>query len=526
MTLQKDYLNAALAEGVPRDELITDERELEYFGTDVYRTGDAPIVAVRPASSAGLAAAVRAAATIGLAVIPRGGGASYSDGYVTSGFPYLSVDTANLNLVEIDEQNSTVTVGAGVTWAELKSRLDARAWRTPFWGPFSGIAATVGGSVSQHAVSHGSGAHGISAPSILGMEVVLANGEILKTGAAAAGGPGGVRHFGPDLTGLFTGDCGAFGLKATITLPLLRTKPAFRTASFSFQSFSSLHNAMHASALEMLDDEHFALDAALSQGQLGKEKNAARTAEVVKTVLQSHGLVKGLGQLIKMAFGGTRSLETAEYACHYIIEGSNEAEARAKLSRLRSIMKPYGTEMVNSVPTVVRGMPFAPLLNTLGPKGERWVPLHGIMSHAEVEKFHVAFNAFMTERRSQLDQFEIWYGAMFSSVGSSGFLYEIALYWPDHRTIYHEKNIDPEYLSVLPVYKENPEARAYVDQLKMDLIELYVAHSASFFQIGRAYPYRSRLNEPAAKLLDTIKTSLDQSSQINPEVLGLGDKHR
>ena len=76
---------------------------------------------------------------------------------------------------------------------------------------------------------------------------------------------------------------------------------------------------------------------------------------------------------------------------------------------------------------------------------------------------------------------------MFTSVGSSGFLYEIAIYWPDARSVYHERVVDPEYLASLPVYEDNPEAREYVAQLKSDLIKLYVEHSASFFQIGRAY---------------------------------------
>ncbi len=521
MDSQHQFVELAVAGGCHHNELITDNDELEYLSTDVYRSGDRPVAGVRPASIKSLAAAIKAANNSKLKVVPRGGGASYSDGYVTQNLAYVVLDLLDLSDISIDDTNAVVTVGAGVTWAQLKNSLDAEGWRTPFWGPFSGIAATVGGSLSQNSISHGSGGYGISADSVLGMDIVLANGEILTTGAAAAGGAAGVRHFGPDLTGLFTGDCGAFGIKASITLPLIRSKPFFRAASFTFADFASLHAGMRASSLEGLDDENFALDAALSQGQLGKEENAGRYREMITTVLDTHGLFRGIPQLFKLAFGARRTVKKIKFACHYIIDGSSDAEVKAKLSRLRDIVSPHGDEIMNTVPSVVRGMPFAPLFNTLGLAGERWVPLHGVMSHRETPLFHAALQEFYEQRKEDMDRYGIWTGGMFTSVGSSGFLYEIAIYWPDARTVYHEREVDAEYLASLPIYDDNPEAREYVDRFKSDLIELYVKHAASFFQIGRAYDYQQRLNPAAAKLVTAIKTSLDQDGIINPGVIGL-----
>jgi len=521
MNSQQQFLESASASGCKQDELITDNNELDYLSTDIYRAGDSPVAGVRPASTSSLAAAIKAANTCKLKVVPRGGGASYSDGYVTQGHEYILLDLRDLSDITIDDTNAVVTVGAGVTWAQLKTSLDAEGWRTPFWGPFSGIAATVGGSMSQNAISHGSGGYGISADSVVGMDIVLANGEILTTGAAAAGGAAGVRHFGPDLTGLFTGDCGALGIKASITLPLIRSKPYFRAASFTFTDFNSLHAGMRASSLEGLDDENFALDAALSQGQLGKEENAGRYLEVITTVIKTHGFVRGLPQLFKMVFGARQTIKKIKFACHYIIDGYSDAEVKAKLSRLREILSAHGNEIMNTVPSVVRGMPFAPLFNTLGLAGERWVPLHGVMSHRQTPLFHAALEKFYDQRKEEMDRYGIWTGGMFTSVGSSGFLYEIAIYWPDARSVYHERVVDPEYLASLPVYEDNPEAREYVAQLKSDLIKLYVEHSASFFQIGRAYDYQQRLNPAAAKLLADIKTSLDKEGMINPGVIGL-----
>ena len=66
------------------------------------------------------------------------------------------------------------------TRAELDAALRPRGLRPPFFGPFSGIAATIGGSLSQNSVSWGTGVHGVSADSVLGFEVVLGNGEVLR----------------------------------------------------------------------------------------------------------------------------------------------------------------------------------------------------------------------------------------------------------------------------------------------------------------------------------------------------------
>jgi FAD/FMN-containing dehydrogenase len=516
-----EALVAGLTKALGADAVIVDAQARRLMGMDVYREGATPTFVLRPKDAAAVAAAVRLCADAGLAIVPRGGGASYSDGYVNDLPATALIDTGVLQTIDLDELNATVTVGAGVTWARLRETLDATGWRTPFWGPFSGIAATVGGTMSQNGISHGSGAYGISAPSALSFEVALANGELIRTGSAAAGAKPVVRHFGPDLTGLFTGDCGALGVKTAITLPLIRKKQAFATLSWSFPNFASLHAGMRAAAIEGLDDEHFALDAALSQGQIAREERAGRQGKMAASVLKQKGLASGLAQLAKMGVAGDRALKEAEFMCHYIFDGVEDAEAKAKLKRVRSVLEEFGKEIPNSVPEVVRGMPFAPLFNTLGPKGERWVPLHGVVAHADALAFHVALDEFYESRAKEMARLGVWAGAMFECVGSSAFLYEIALYWPDAQMDYHRGVIDADYLSKLPTYPDNPEARAFIAQMKADLIALYARFNAAHFQIGRAYSFASRLEPQALALLQAVKAQLDPKGVMNPGVLGL-----
>ncbi len=339
----------------------------------------------------------------------------------------------------------------------------------------------MGGSVSQNVLSHGSGAFGISAPSVLSLDIVTANGELLTSAPTTA-----TRHFGPDLTGLFSGDCGALGIKAAIRSPLLARGEHFAALSFAFDDFLDFHAAVRAAQLEHLDDENFGLDLSLSQGQIAKQEGVATKAKIAGEVLRAApSRLAGLKQLAGIAMAGQRALRAGQWMHHFIVEGCSEAEAAARAARLRTLLAPFGREIANSVPSFVRTLPFAPLNNVLGPKGERWVPLHGVLRHTEVLAFHDALTAFHAERKTEMQRHGVWTGAMFSPVGSSGFLYEIAIYWPDTLTAYHRRMLDPAFLAGLPSYPDNPEARLFVDQLKRALIALNAAHGAARRRLSR-----------------------------------------
>ena len=492
--------------------------------TDVYRALATPLAVIRPQAVEQVQEVVRITASHDRRLTVRGGGASYTDGYLAEDESALILDLSALDrVVEINEEDCFVTVEPGVTWAALSEALAGRGWRTPFRGPFSGLHATVGGSMSQNAISHGSGSYGISAESALSFDVITASGELLRTGSAAAGCEPFARHFGPDLTGLFTGDCGALGIKVRITLPLLRARPAHRVASFAFPSFSAMHEAMRRIARERLEDSQFALDQALSQGQIARQDNAGESLRLAWSIFRSSpSVAAGIAQLARAATSARRQIGQAAYTVHYIVEGVDDGEARSRLHRIRQLVQDDGQEVAATVPAVVRDMPFAPFFNTLGPAGERWVPLHGVLPHSRVNKFHDALQDLYRQRREELEAHGIWYGGMFATVGSSGFLYEIALYWPDEITAYHRAVVPADYLAQLPTHAANPVARDLVDALKRELAELYAQHGATNFQIGRFYPYAERLEQEPAQLLQAIKTHLDPSQRLSPGVLGLG----
>jgi D-lactate dehydrogenase (cytochrome) len=510
-------LRDALVAAVGAAAVLDGDADRLLASHDVYASGGEPLAVVRPKDIPALQDAVRACAQAGIAMVPRGGGASYTDGYIVGDGGHVLFDCSGLDFIEVDAANATVRVGSGTTWAALKAALDPLGLRTPFWGPFSGIAATVGGSVSQNTISHGSGRHGISAGSVIDIEVILADGTLMHSAPSRA-----TRNYGPDMTGLFTGDCGALGLKAALTLPLLTAQPAFEALSFAFETLADYHRMVSTASLEQLDDEHFGVDLVLSQGQIGKQQGIGAKVGIARDIMRSApSLIAGVRQLARMALAGEGALRAANYMAHFLVEGVDAQEVEAKARRLRAIAQPIGMEIANTVPAFVRAMPFAPLTNILGPKGERWVPLHGILAHSDVIPFHDAFTRFLSDRQEEMAAHGLLVGTMFSSVGSTAILYEIALYWPDAQTPYHAATLDAATRAALPTYPESTANRAYVEAFKSALIDLFGEFGAAHFQIGRAYPYIARLDPAQAALLRAIKTQLDPRGLMNPGVLGL-----
>lgn len=503
-------------------DCLLPQSDWAFFATDVYRAKATPRGVVRPTTIEALRAVVMSAAEAGLAIVMRGGGVSYTDSYLPTREDSILIDTSGLSrIVEINEQDMLVTVEPGISWQALDAALAQRGLKVPFVGTFSGLAASVGGTISQNANGHGSNAAGISADSVVAMEILTASGEMIRTSTTGSQASAGYyRNYGPDLAGLFTGDAGTLGIKTAITLKILRRKPSFETASFAFPDFATLHACMSRIASERIEDKSFGLDLALSQGQIAKQ-DAGSMMMVAKSVwASSPNAVTGLKSLVSMAAAGKRVLAAAPYAAHYIVDGHDPVEARAKLGSLRRIAHGYGREIANSVPTIVRSMPFQPLHNMLGPEGERWVPLHGLFPHSRVLGFHKAFTDYVASRRKDMEANGVYIGAMFSCIGASTFLYEPALYWRDELTVFHERMMEPAYLAKLPRYPANPAGAALVEEIRTHLVDLMHQHGAGHFQIGKLYPYAKERDAGAMALLKGIKAQLDPKGLLNPGALG------
>lgn len=505
------------------EHVITDADDIAFYSTDIYSERERPLAVVRPGSLQEVAALAKLATAEGASLVPRGGGASYTDGYLPTEAHSLLIDTSRMDeILEINQEDMYVTVQTGVPWAKLNEALKPLGLRTPFYGPFSGLHATVGGSISQNSVSWGTGTFGVSAESVLGVEVVLSGGEVLRTGSwGTETSTPFFRHFGPDLTGLFTGDVGALGIKTAVTLRLISRPPEFIGLSFRFPDFDSMRQAMTAVAKLGVNTINFALDPSLQQGQLGKASAADAMTAALAVFKSSRNPLDGLVQVVRMGLAGKRFLSPENYSVHYIVEGVDRASAKASAAALRRAVAPFGAETANTIPNIVQAMPFAPFNNVLGPKGERWVPIHCVLPFSRALPFRRDLEALYERHAERMERHKVTYGAMFMTVSTHAFLYEPVFYWEDERNACSERMVPADYLAQLPVYPPNPEGRALVAEMKAEIIDLMHQHGGAHFQIGKLYPYLVDRNAAAEQLLRDIKQAVDPERRLNPGALGL-----
>ena len=341
-TLVKDEAGAldAVIAAAGADAVLTDETTRDFFSHDVYATGRQPLAVLRPGTVDQLARGVAAATAQGLAVVPRGGGMSYTGGYLYSGGDFILVDTSALNaIVEINPTDMTVTVEAGCTWDKLHDALKPLGLRAPSWGTLSGLRAAIGGGMSQNGIFWGARA-GSVVDSALSFDVVLADGRIVSTGSDF------FRPFGPDLTGLFAADTGAFGVKARVTLRLVKEATAFAYGSFSLPDHKGLLGAMSAIEREGLASESFAFDPYL-QSQRMKRDSLAKDAKSLLNMMKSQGSAwKALKEGAKVVAAGRSLLKDVPFSLHTIAEGRHSQAVDAEMAEIGKIVAAHGGSAV------------------------------------------------------------------------------------------------------------------------------------------------------------------------------------
>ncbi|MCC7488239.1 MAG: FAD-binding oxidoreductase, partial [Gammaproteobacteria bacterium] len=337
----------------------------------------------------------------------------------------------------------------------------------------------------------------------------------------AANGKPFFRWYGPDLTGLFCGDAGALGIKASISLRLIKSPPYFGAASFGFETFEQMAAGMAAVARENVSADNFGLDPRLQQGQLGKANAKDAVAAALAVAKTARNPLEAAGKLVKMAAAGKRFLAGHNYSAHYTVEGVSRGEIKGKLAVLRAAMEPHGQETANTIPTVIRAMPFMPLYAVLGPKGERWVPMHGIMPFSKMNEFHAKLSRLYADNAARMQKLKVDKGGMFLAINTNAFLYEPVFYWEDDRTVFHNRFLPQEYLNLLPKYPANPDGRALVRELRGEIRKVFASVGAVHMQVGKTYPYMEGRQAEAARAIREIKKELDPAGIMNPGALQL-----
>lgn len=509
---------------VGADNVRVDEASRRLVSEDIWRPVDAvAAMIVAPGSVEELAAVVTAAHAAGYSIAPRGSGMSYTGGYVPANARTVSLDMSRMDrILRISREDMTVTVEAGATWKAMTDALAAQGLRTPFWGPMSGLVSTVGGGVSQLNAMFGAGHYGTSSESVVSLTVVAVDGSIIRTGAQ---GPEGqsphYRHYGPDLAGLFCGDCGTLGIKAEVTFRLIET-PAFEDQlSFSFPSGEALLQAMAEVARKGIAAETCAFDPGLTMIRLQRASLTSDIKTLGAVVAKEKSLGKGLLAAAKIAMGGRNFIAPTDYPLHLVCEGRSAAGVAADVATARAIAARFGGhEVENTIAKVIRAMPFPALNSILGPTGQSWVPIHGLCSLSSAPGIFEEILALYASRKAEMDAEGIHTGFLFTTMASNGLIIEPVYFWPNGWRPIHESVVEPAHLARLQQREPNPESTALVLSLRTAVIEIFARHGCGFFQIGRTYPYRDSRDDLSKKLLDAVKQVMDPDGVLNPGVLG------
>ena len=259
---KKDEIVDRLREIVPGEGVISSREELRAYecdGLSAYR--QIPLAVVLPSSTEQISRVVRLCDEEGIKVVPRGAGTSLSGGAlpVTDG---IVLGLGKLNrILDIDYENRCVVAQPGVTNLGITKAVEHKGfYYAP--DPSSQIACTIGGNIGENAGGVHCLKYGLTTNNVLGLEMVLPNGDVIRLGG---------KHLdseGYDLMGLMTGSEGLLGIVTEVTLRILQKPETLRAVLMGFPSVEAGGDCVAAiiargiipGGLEMMD--HPAINAA------------------------------------------------------------------------------------------------------------------------------------------------------------------------------------------------------------------------------------------------------------------------
>ncbi|HEY7525144.1 MAG TPA: FAD-linked oxidase C-terminal domain-containing protein [Candidatus Limnocylindrales bacterium] len=236
---QASFLRDVGAE-LPQLRLLTAAGDRESYRTDetAYLRGGLPVAVALPDATADVAALVAIAARHRIPIVPRGAGSGLSGGAagIEGG---LTIAFTRMNrILEIDAPNLVVITQPGVINAELKSAVAAEGlFYAP--DPASYEICSIGGNLGTNAGGLCCVKYGQTRDSVLGLEVVLADGSVIRTGGRNVKDVAGYA-----LTHLFVGSQGTLGLITEATLRLRPAPPARATLLAFFATLDAAGEAV------------------------------------------------------------------------------------------------------------------------------------------------------------------------------------------------------------------------------------------------------------------------------------------
>ena len=236
--------------------VIHTEEELRVYecdGATIFRA--MPDIVVLPTTPQQVAEIVKWCHRKQIYFLPRGAGTGLSGGALAIQGGIIVGLNRMTRILDVDIPNQRAVVEAGVVnvWLAQKISGDGYYYAPD---PASQTACTIGGNVAENAGGVHTPKYGVTTNHVLGLDVILPNGESIEIGGKVLDPPG------YDLVGLFVGSEGTFGIATTVTVRVLHKPEAVKTLMGIFQSVEDASNAVSGivargiipACLEMMDN--------------------------------------------------------------------------------------------------------------------------------------------------------------------------------------------------------------------------------------------------------------------------------
>ncbi len=244
-----------LAGIVGKENVLSSVEDLVSYSFDGTFTEFRPDVVVQPLTNEEVAGVMAFSDHYEVPVIPRGMATGLAGGSVPIGGGIALSLTRMNRIVEIDQDNMTATVEAGVITADLQQKVEALGLFYPP-DPSSVKQSTIGGNVACNAGGPRCLKYGVTGDYVMGLTLVTAAGEVIKSGGKF------IKNVtGYNLTGLLVGSEGTLGVITEVVVRLISKPRIVRTAMAVFDKLDDASRAVNAvlqegivpATLEMMD---------------------------------------------------------------------------------------------------------------------------------------------------------------------------------------------------------------------------------------------------------------------------------
>ncbi|MHB1383031.1 MAG: FAD-binding oxidoreductase, partial [Bellilinea sp.] len=241
---------------IGKDGVLHTHEDFAVYSYDSTFEEHQPDVVVLPRTTEQVSQVIRLAAQEKIPVVPRG----MASGLAAASVPFsggIALSMTRMNrLLEIDEKNAIAQVEAGIITADLQAAVEKIGLFYPP-DPSSIRHSTIGGNIACNAGGPRCLKYGVTGDYVLGLTLVLADGQIIHTGGKVI-----KDVVGYDLTALFTGSEGTLGVITEALLRLIARPRFMRTALVEFESIDDASVAVNAiltagivpATLELMDN--------------------------------------------------------------------------------------------------------------------------------------------------------------------------------------------------------------------------------------------------------------------------------